>query len=202
LCFIPGIAAPPQLRKKHALATVSLIALALIALPGCGSGGNDSTRSNVPSLPQAHDLRAMVLTSEEVNRFPADSPARALYSWWRAVQFRDIPSAKQAYANGVDVGDLEHQVVSLNPPLSASRPSIVDTVQTDKAAKLYVIVQTLPLQASGQVRGGGTRAVEIPVVFRLVKQGDTWKLADNSYIDQRIRSQEAAANAARPQAGT
>jgi hypothetical protein len=47
------------------------------------------------------------------------------------------------------------------------------------------------------VRGGRTRAVETPVVFRLVKQGDAWKLADNSYIDQRTRAQEEAANAAR-----
>jgi hypothetical protein len=187
---------------KHALATVSLIVLALSALPGCGSGGGDSTGSSVPNLPQARNLRAMVLTSEEVNRFPEDSPARGLYSWWRAIQFRDVQAAKQLYANNVDVGDLEHQVVSLNPPLSASRPSIVDTDETSSAAKLYVIVQTLPLQPSGQIRGGGTRAVEIPVVFRLVKQGGAWKLADNSYIDQRVRAQEAATKAAQAQAQT
>ena len=182
---------------KHPLATVSLIALCLIPLAGCGSGGKDTTSSSVPALPQARDLQAMVLTSDDVNRTPANSPNRTLLTWWRAVQFRDIPAANEAYANGVNVSDLEHQVVSLSPPLSASRPSVVDTSETGNAAKLYVIVQTLPLGATGAVRGGRTRAVETPVVFRLVKQGDAWKLADNSYIDQRTRAQEEAANAAR-----
>jgi hypothetical protein len=182
---------------KRSSAIVSLIALSLIPLAGCGSGGNDNQSSSVPALPQARDLRAMVLTSEDVNRAPADSPNRTLLTWWRAVQFRDIPAAKQEYANRVDVSDLEHQVVSLSPPLSASRPSVVDTSESGDEAKLYTIVQTLPLQATGAVRGGRTRAVETPVVFRLVKQGDTWKLADNSYLDQRTRAQEEAAKQAR-----
>jgi hypothetical protein len=186
---------------KHALATVSLIGLCLITLAGCGSGGKDNTSSSVPALPQARDLQAMVLNSDDVNRFPADSPTRALYIWWRAIQFRDIPAAKHQYANGVNVNDLEHQVASLSPPLSASRPSVIDTSQTGNASKLYVIVQTLPLAATGAVRGGRTRAVETPVVFRLVKQGGDWKLADNSYIDQRTRAQEEAANAARAAQG-
>jgi hypothetical protein len=181
---------------KRALATVSLIGLPLILLAGCGSGGDDSTDSSVPALPQARDLRAMVLTSDDVNRFPEGSPTRALNEWWRAIQFRDIEAAKRLYASGVKVDDLEHQVASLAPPLSASRPSVVDIDETDKSAKLYVIVQTLPLRATGQVQRGGTRAVETPVVFRLVKQGDAWKLADNSYIDQRVRAQEQASRAA------
>jgi hypothetical protein len=186
---------------KRAFTTVSLIGLCLIPLAGCGSGGNNNTSSSVPALPQARDVQAMVLTPDDVNRFPADSPTRALYTWWQAAQFKDIPTAKQQYANGVDVGDLEHQLSSIYPPLSASRPSVVDTTLTGNAAKLYVIVQTIPLQASGQVRGGRTRAVETPVVFRLVKQGGAWKLADNSYLDQRTRAQQEAANAARAQAG-
>jgi hypothetical protein len=187
---------------KRSSATVSLIGLSLILLAGCGSSGNDTSSSSVPPLPQARDLSAMVLTSDDVNRAPAGSPNRTLLTWWRAVQFRDIPSAKQEYANGVDVGDLEHQIASLSPPLSASRPSVVDTSETGNAAKLYVIVQTLPLGATGAVRGGRTRAVETPVVFRLVKQGDTWKLADNSYLDQRTRAQDAAAKAARASQGS
>jgi hypothetical protein len=101
----------------------------------------------------------------------------------------------------VGIGDLQHQVASLSPPLSASRPSVVDTTLTGNSAKLYVIVQTIPLQPSGQVRAGRTRAVEIPVVFRFVKEGDTWKLADNSYLDQRVGAQEQAAQRAQ-QSGT
>jgi hypothetical protein len=185
---------------KRAFATVSLIGLCLIPLVGCGSGRDNSTNSSIPTLPQGSDLRAMILTSDDVNSVPADSPTRTLYNWWRAVQFRDFPGAKQEYAKDVDVSNLENEVQSLPTPLSASRPTVIDTNLTGRAAKLYTIVQTLPLGPTGQVRAGATRAVETPVVFRLVKEGDAWKLADNSYIDQRYRAQQAAAAQARAQA--
>ena len=186
---------------KRAFATVSLIGLSLILLGGCGSGDNGSTNSSVPDLPQGRDVRAMVLTSEDIGRFPEGSPTRALYDWWRAIQFRDIEGAKSLYASGVKVGDLLRDIGSLYPPVSASRPSVVDSNVTNTTAKLYVIIQTLPLDSSGQVRSG-TRAIEVPVVFRLVKQDGSWKLADNGYIDQRVRAQdEAAAAQARAQTG-
>ena len=178
---------------KRSFTTVSLIVLVLIPLAGCGSGGGDSsTSSSIPALPEAHDIRAMVLTSDDVNGTAADSPARTLYTWWRALQFRDFAAAQHEYADGVKVKNLEEEVTSLPTPLSASRPSVIDNDETESAAKLYTIVQTLPLQPTGQVRGG-SGAVETPVVFRFVKQGDTWKLADNSYLDQRFRAQQEAA---------
>ena len=143
----------------------------------------------------------MVLTSSDINRFSPGSPARALYNWWRAIQFRDIESAKALFAANVKSGDLLSKLTSLYPSVSASRPVIVDSELTHDTAKLYVILQTLPLDFSGQVRRN-TSDTEVPIVFRLVRQGGEWKLADNGYIDQRIRIQEQAAKRARAAGGT
>jgi hypothetical protein len=116
-----------------------------------------------------------------------------LFSWWRAAQFRDIPGAAALFADGVNTKGLEGDLAALSPPLAASRPAIIDVVEEGGAATIYAIVQTIPLRGStGRVGAGGNRAVESPATFSMVKEGEEWKLADNRYLEQRVRAQEQA----------
>ena len=75
----------------------------------------------------------------------------------------------------------------LAPFLESSRPQITETQVDGDTARVLAIVQWVALKPSGAT------VVELPATFYLEREpsGD-WKLANNSFLDYRLRIQQEA----------
>jgi hypothetical protein len=163
-----------QTRSNHArlrsapMASV-LLAVAL-AVVGCGSLGALPGRVEQPH----------VLTTQEVDRYPRDSPARALLEWWRALQF-DSPALASRYYEprvGVTPKQLE-RYLKLGPALLKLHAALrVVQVQTQGRHSTVLIWLTQTLRHPN----GRKDVVRTPVSFDLEKQNGRWLLADNRYM--------------------
>jgi hypothetical protein len=72
--------------------------------------------------------------------------------------------------------------------LGQSRPILVETNGNGNRLTLLTVVRF----ASPTRAEGGKSAVLVkdsPATFRLVREGGVWKLADNQYLSERLRSQ-------------
>jgi hypothetical protein len=146
------------------------------------STGATST-STVPSstaVPPPH-----LVTQRMIDQYPLTSPQRGLLVWWRAAQFVDYQGYVQSYANGFrqtirSDPNARGALLALGGFLTASTLKFLE-VQRDRpnAVTLYTKIR---YQSPGP---NGTFALStLPRAFRMVRQGGTWRLEDDSFAQE------------------
>jgi hypothetical protein len=159
----------PHARRRSALMASVLLTIAL-AVVGCGSLGALPGRVEQPR----------VLTTQDVDRYPRDSPARSVLEWWRALQF-DSPALAARYYSprlGLTPNELE-RYLKLGPGLLKLHAG-VRVVQVEKQGRHSTVLIWLTQRLRHP--NGRTDVVRTPASFDLVKQHGRWLLADNRYV--------------------
>jgi hypothetical protein len=159
----------PHARLRSALMAAVLLAIAL-AVGGCGSLGALPGRVEQPQ----------VVTTQEINRYPQDSPVRGLLEWWRALQFDSPTLAARYYSPRVGITEKDlGRYLKLGPGLLNLKAGLrVVDVERHGSHSTVLIWLTQVLRHPN----GRKDVVRSPVSFNLVKQDGRWLLADNRYI--------------------
>jgi hypothetical protein len=168
-----------------------LLALGVGALVGCaGIGTDDDVKVRVtgPAL----------VTKKQLASLPEGSPARAVFEWWRTIQFDNATIAARYYSSKLNITpltlekQLEFGAASQN--LNA-RPHLVGTDMNGDRATVNVLLENVSSNPNGRVDKHQTARG-----FNLVLEDGEWKLAENTYLERGERIQRAFARAARLQA--
>jgi hypothetical protein len=160
---------------KPATVLVATLATAA-ALMGCGSLGELRGRVEQPRL----------LTERDIERYPRDSPARAVLEWWRALQFDNPALAARYYARRVEVTPQTLQrKLGVGPDVLGlkARFRVVDVIQERRTATVLALLTRVLRHPNGR-----TDKVRSPHSFDLVREDVKWRLADNRYIDRVVRN--------------
>lgn len=169
----------------------ALLALGACALTGCaGIGGNDAVkqRTTGPEL----------LSKAQVQHYPAGSPARTVFEWWRSIQFDNPVTAARYYSTalGVTPKTLESQLqFGAGAQNLNAKPKLVEVDENGNRATVMVLLQNTVRNPNGRVDTSQTARA-----FNLVREQGTWKLAENLYLERGARIQKAFARAAQLQA--
>jgi hypothetical protein len=155
------------------LATALLMLCSCVA-GGCGFGGDDDVTERVqqPSL----------LTRADIERYPAGSPQRAFFEWWRTVQYDNAVAAVRFYSD-----DLALTARKLDRMLAygadglglRKQPKLVEVDVNGRRATVFLLLQSRVLNPNGRVD-----TVRTARSFNLVREGGQWKLADNLYVER------------------
>ena len=151
-----------------------------IVLAGCGSLGTGEERDRVEQ-PQ-------LLRASDVERYREGSAERTFLEWWRALQFASGTQAVRHYASEVEVNPRRLQkAVEAGVDLLGlrARPKVLDVVQHDDRATIYVLFTRAELSPNGRAD-----KVRTPRAFDLVREDGSWKLADNGYVERTLRLAE------------
>ena len=149
-------------------------------LAGCSGLSSDD---EVPDRVEGPTL----VTKEQIERLPSDSPARSLFEWWRALQFDDLQGAVGYYARSVGVtpSKLDHlMVVGANPLGLGARLRLVDVETDADAATVFVLMETVARAPNGR-----EEKRRVPRAFHMVREDGAWKLADNRYLKRTVETQ-------------
>jgi hypothetical protein len=170
-------------------ALAGLVVLCTFLVAGCSFGGNEvAERVRQPTL----------LSAATVAKQPAGSPSRALFAWWRAMQYADTGAAARYYdpALGITSGELEDQLAVATDSFKA-RPRLMETRDDGGGrATLLVLLESRTKNPNGRVD-----VLRVPRSFALRRRNGEWGLADNRYLERAVRDQEALAQALRDKAG-
>jgi hypothetical protein len=171
--------------KVRTLACLPLICLAgAIALAGCGGSDEGPLVEPASDIEQPSDL---LVTKSDIEEADPDSPYGRLLAWWQALQFDNFPVAQTFFANNARPANFE-TVAREVKGLGTARPILVETNESGNRITLLTVVRF----ASPARTGEGKSSVlvkDAPATFRLVRQGGVWKLADNRYLTERLRSE-------------
>lgn len=152
---------------------VALLVAAGLLVAGCG----DDASAPIPDRP---------LTSDEIARYEAGSPERAVAEWWRDVQFNNARGVASRYAPGADVApEILQNQISRSETFFSGKPRVDAVERVGDRATVYVLV------LGGTGRGGRPEAVPL----RLKMVDGEWKIADNELLE-RLAAERA------PSAGT
>lgn len=164
--------------------------LLLLLVAGCGGSDGGTSTDRSAELSEPCGPRDTLIAGEDISDAGRDTPTAALLTWWQSLQFRDVPTARRLYAQGVPTKGLTEAIRKLADTHSRSRP-IVREIHVDGArARLLVVIRA----SSGDCEDELVH--ETPATFRLIREG-TWKQADNRYLEARLRALEDAERAAR-----
>lgn len=162
------------LAHRH-LTIVAALAIA-VAIAGCGSLGGLPGRVEQPQI----------VTEADINRYPQDSPVRAVLEWWRALQFKSAPLAARYYVPEADVTakDLE-RALSIGSGLLNLNDGI-RVVEVNREGREATVLVMLTKRLSHP--NGRTDIVRTPVSFDLVERDGRWLLTGNQYIARILRN--------------
>jgi hypothetical protein len=152
---------------------------AALALVGCGSGGSLEPQQYPGAAEQ-------LVTAREVERQPADSPQRALISWWRSAQFAErmdfLAGFDSAIRDRLSVRlDFDKELDYFAGGIRVAKPHIANVERENERATVYVVVNfRQPV--------GATRFVvtTVPQAFPMVREAGKWRLADDHFFRARI----------------
>jgi len=86
----PGPMRRPPARSRLALVGATMACCALLgapALSGCGASSDDN--GGEKTTKNEGSLGPNIVTDEQLQKYPKDSPERAALAWWQAFQFAD-----------------------------------------------------------------------------------------------------------------
>ena len=166
-----------------------MLALGACTLAGCSFGGDEvAERVQQPTL----------LSAAAVERQPAGSPARALFEWWRAMQFDDSRARRRATTPPRWAHARAARAPARRWPRGAfgARPRVVEVDESGDRATVSVLLESRTRNPNGRVD-----VLRVPRSFELVREDGDWRLADNRYLERAVRDQESLAEALRDQQG-
>lgn len=177
----------PVLRRILGVASLA----ALLSIVGCGGGD--------PPPPGTPSAAENLLSLSEVKQQPRNSPEEALYRWWMHIQYNDLtgylndlaaPLRRQREGESRTRRDL----LFVAGESLRSQPKFVDSQQENGGTTLYTRIETRqPVGASQFTTSSG------PQAFTLVREGDQWKIADDSFVLDRAGLIREAREQAKPQ---
>lgn len=164
---------------RPAGACIAVATLGMI-LAGCGSGGGSAA-----AVSKGVQANEQLVTEQEIQRLPPDSPQQVLLRWWRAIQYDDLP----AYL-GLLSPPLRHQreldnqartdLLLASPSFEPAQPDVTSVEVAGDTATLYTLIVTRePI--------GNTRYIETrnPQAFVMVKEPDGWRIVDDLIVEER-----------------
>jgi hypothetical protein len=155
------------MRRSVLIAT----SLAALACAGCGGfgGGQVNSRTTQPA----------VLTKQQVDRQPAGSPQRAVFEWWRALQFKNPVEAAGYFSASLHLKPPRvYKYIQAAESNLANRPHLVDAQTSGDHAIVRLMLERVSKNANGRVdRERKAQA------FNLVREDGSWKLAENLYLE-------------------
>ena len=150
----------------------SLIAAALAALvcAGCGGFGGGEVTERITQSP--------LLTERQVERQPVGSPQRAVFEWWRALQFKNAVEASRYFKSslGLTPRKLYRYLPSAEPAV-ANRPRLFDVETSGDRAIVRLLLEKTTTSPNG--RADRARKAQ---AFNLVREHGDWKLSDNYFL--------------------
>jgi hypothetical protein len=174
--------------------TLPAVLAVLASFAACGGDDSDKPsettgRTTTGATSTTASDGDSLITGEDISAAGEDSPAGTLLKWWQSLQFGDAQGARRLYAEDVSPRGLSDAIRRLKSAFVNSTIEVRETEAGSSVARLLVIIST----SSG--RGPSRRIDESPTTFRLVREDDAWKLADNRYLNARIRALDEAADA-------
>lgn len=157
--------------RVYRWAGVFVVAVALIAIAGCGSSSDGSTQVKTAAIVTGPPL----LEQAEVEAEKPGTPERTALEWWFAVQQNDPERAVTFYAEKPPVPALAGQLNLVGGTLGGSVQ--VKSVKRSGKEATVVATQTIP----------GAEPPSREVTVRLVQSGGSWKLADNLILDEAVK---------------
>lgn len=155
-------------------ALVATVAVA-ISLAACGGG----------ELPAKRGLPAstVLVTQKDVLEHRPHTPERTVMAWWRAMQYTDARGYLSLLAAPVRTArrrDLAYriQLPIIARQVEAAFPHIQDTEITGDTATVFVEIEFRRLV--GADKFASTR---LPQAFTLVRESQTWRIADDLFVE-------------------
>jgi hypothetical protein len=145
-------------------------ALAALACAGCGGFGGGEITSRVTVT--------AVLTQAQVDRQPADSPQRAVFEWWRAMQYKNPIEAARYFSASLHMtpARMSRYIKGADSSLQ-SRPHLVDAQISGDQAIVRLMLERVTKNPNGRVD-----RERKPQGFNLVREKGSWLLSDNLYL--------------------
>ena len=134
------------------------------------------------------------VTSPEIEAAGRATPSHVVLRFWQLVQFgAAVPEIRTLFAPAValDEAAFRRQLRAVRYLFAASKPYVVDEQRDGRIGRVFTLISTDGLRRS---RGG----TEEPFVFRTVKTGSGWRLADNAFVDAKHRAELGARPRGRP----
>jgi hypothetical protein len=154
--------------RRRALIASSL---ALLSCAGCGGFGGDEA-------PPERVTGPALLTDKQIERQPAGSPQRAVFEWWRGLQFKNAVEAAPYFSSSLHMTPTK--LTKYLPAVESAftyRPRLIDVQESGDTAIVRLLLEKTTRNPNGRLdREQKAQA------FNLVRQGGSWKLSDNLYL--------------------
>jgi hypothetical protein len=159
---------------------VLLAAVVCVISTACSVSSAHKTSSGTTSSTTAASSSAVdsgYITTRQLNKQPAGSPARVALTFWQDVQYQDYPNALALLAPTFAAkyaGGLSHfsTYVSAEQPRWLVRPSVLSSDINGSAARIVLLYPF-----------GGTLA---PTVFDFQRVHGSWLISYNFYLVNRL----------------
>jgi len=99
------------------------------------------------------------------------------------LQAHDAATAARSYAPRVPRKRVQRLARDLSPFVRSSQPQIEEVHVTGSSARIFADVQWAAFKPTG------ASVVELPVTFSLVRRAAGWKLAENDFLEYRLKLQ-------------
>jgi hypothetical protein len=207
--FMLSMSAPDPIRRLSSRGpALAAWILLLTALAGCSSTARTTTTTTTTTtasaprtVPLINGPRDLLVMNKEVRRVGEASPYGVLLRWWRALQAQDLAAARKAYARSVDTSALAREIRGLSYPprfdyrgnhplvsdaLQRSRPKRVEVTEHGGIVRLFAVINAAVFDKSDPNKV--VFVSQTPVYFELKQQGGQWKLANDDYLAQALRT--------------
>jgi hypothetical protein len=147
---------------------------------------SSGTTSSTTTTTRSSAVSSSYITTRQLNKQPAGSPARAALSFWQDVQFQDYPDALALLTSTFAAkyaGDLSHfsTYVSADQPRWLVRPSVLSSDVNGSTSRVVLLYPF-----------GGTMA---PTVFDLQRVHGSWLISYNFYLVNRLTARPTSPSA-------
>lgn len=176
----PTAVSPARSSRSVAAMRRRFAALAILAcaVGACGGGGTLEPQ-------EAPGAAEQVLSRADVEQHAEGSPERALFAWWRAAQYSNLPRYLSHFSSDVraelERGEARRELRRFADSIRTARPELVETEITgDRATVSTRILFRQPI--------GLTRYITTarPQAFELTREGGRWVLVDDVFVDMLI----------------
>lgn len=163
-----------------------------IALGGMACGAETPAQERAAAPRQIQSAKDLLVTKSDIREAGADTAGGTLLRWWQALQFGDVPTAMTLYSTPPPESELERQLKKLKSILAVTRLEIheQDTSDGDEA-RVLAVLRSASFGESGPVIS------DTPATFVLRREGEDWRLPDNSWVEERYEAQLSAEREAR-----
>jgi hypothetical protein len=178
-----------------AIAAVFFVAVAAYAIAARSGDGSDTTAprplttsSPGPSSTQRRPASIHLVSQQEIDRYPADSPQRALLTWWRASQFVDYQGFVEGLATRLRrkfpaTAKTKRALVALAGFTTKSKVGFLGVRKRSTRAIVYTKIVYEAASPDGTVV-----TQPFPRAFRFVRQGGEWRLQNDDFVQELLPS--------------